>query len=133
MKKILLILIVLLQTYLSANFIGLTPTQVEEKLAKNIKVIDIRTPSEWKETGIIPNSYKMMFFTANGKYDTQKWLNDFSKIIKDQNEPFILVCAHANRSNMVGKFLSSEVKYKNVYELKGGIVRWLKENKKTIK
>jgi rhodanese-related sulfurtransferase len=126
-------MMVLLQTYASASFIGLSPSQLEEKISKNIKVIDIRTPMEWNETGIIPNSHKIMFFAPDGKYDIQKWLDDLSNVIKDQNEPFVLVCRHGNRTKIVGDFLSSKLKFKNVFHLEHGIVSWIKENRKLVK
>ncbi len=41
--------------------------------------------------------------------------------IKDKKTPFFLYCAHANRSKVVGKWLTS-LDFKKVYELKGGII-----------
>ena len=38
--------------------IWVTPDFME----KNIKIIDIRTPSEWKETGIVKGAYTLMFW-----------------------------------------------------------------------
>ena len=43
-------------------FIGLTPVQLEQKIKEGVVVIDIRTPPEWIETGVVPTSKKMMFF-----------------------------------------------------------------------
>jgi rhodanese-related sulfurtransferase len=33
---------------------------------KNIKIIDIRTPAEWRETGIVKGSYTIIFFDEKG-------------------------------------------------------------------
>jgi rhodanese-related sulfurtransferase len=73
LKKILLISSILFTftTVGFANLIGLTPIQLEKKIKENnIKVIDIRTPMEWKETGIIKNSHKLMFFSMQGKVNS---------------------------------------------------------------
>ena len=133
MKKILFIILVICHTYLNANLINLTPSLLETKIDNNIKVIDIRTPREWATTGIIKNSHKIMFFSPDGKYDIQKWLDKLSMVIKDKDEPFVLVCAHGNRTTKVGTFLSEQLKFKNVFHLEHGIVSWIKENRKLVK
>ena len=89
---------------------------------QNAVIVDIRTTGEWKETGVIPNSKKIMFFNDNGKYDARAWLNELSKYVKDKNQPIVLVCRSGSRTNMVGTFLSKQMGYTNVYDLKGGIV-----------
>lgn len=131
MKKLFFILIT--TTIAFAEFIGINPTQLEEMIGKNITVIDIRTPPEWKETGIIPTSKEIMFFDEKGNYDVEKWLNEFSTYVKDKNQPFVLVCRSGNRTNMVGNFLSKQVEFKNVYHLQDGIKSWIKEGKEVSK
>lgn len=117
-----------------AEFIGLNPTQLEEKIKDgSIVIVDIRTPPEWIQTGIIPNSKTIMFFDENGNYDVDGWLKEFSKYVKDQNQNFVLVCRSGNRTNMVGEFLSNKVGFKNVFHLQNGINSWIGENKKTEK
>jgi len=128
-----ILLLGLLSASIFADFIGLTPIQLQQKINKNIVLIDIRTPSEWKELGTIPTSKKIMFFNTQGKYDIKTWLEDFSKFVKNKNQPFILVCRSGSRTGMVGQFLSKELKYKNVFHLAHGIKSWIKENRKVIK
>jgi rhodanese-related sulfurtransferase len=133
MKKFIFILLITLSTSSYANFVGINPTQLQEKINNKVAVIDIRTPQEWKELGIIPTSKKMMFFAPTGKYNIQEWLNQLSTVIKDQNTPLVLVCAHGNRTAIVGDFLSKKLKFKNIFHLEHGIISWLKEKRKTIK
>ena len=116
-----------------ADFIGINPIQLQEKIDKNITVIDIRTPPEWKQTGIVPSSHKIMFFDEVGKYNMEDWLAQFEKLVKDKNQAFVLVCRSGNRTGSVGNFLSKELKFKNVYHLQNGINSWIKENRKTNK
>ncbi len=115
------------------EFINITPKQLDAKIKENITVIDIRTPPEWLETGVVPTSKKIMFFDERGSYDVKSWLNEFTKYVKDQNQPFVLVCRSGNRTSTVGNFLSSQLKYKYVYHLPDGIKSWIKENRTTIK
>ena len=132
LKKILLIS--LFVSSLMADFTTLTTAQVQEAIKKGVVVIDIRRVDEYKQYGTIKGSYKLTFFDGRGKYDIEKWMGKFTKIVKDKNQPFILVCAHSNRTKVVGKFLNEQAKYKNVHELDGGInYGWIDKGLKTVK
>ncbi len=120
-KKILL-LIVTLQAILFADFTSIGADDLKKLQAENVPVIDIRTPGEWKETGVIPGSHKIMFFDERGNYDVQKFLDALHKVAPDKNKPVVLVCRTASRTKIVGDFLSKQVGYKKVKDLKGGIM-----------
>lgn len=101
---------------------------------KGVAVIDIRRPEEWEATGIIEGSVKNTFFDANGGHDIRKWMKEFEKHVSDKSQPVILVCAHANRTKSVGRFLSDELGMQEVYDLEGGIVYgWIDKGKTTVK
>ncbi len=128
------IFIVALTTLSFAKFNHLDSNQVEKMIKKGVPIIDIRTPFEWRQTGVIKGAKLIMFFDKKGRYDAKKWLKKFKKVVKDKNQPFIIYCAHANRSKVVGKFLDKQLGYKNVNELKGGIIYgWIDKGKKTVK
>lgn len=116
-----------------AEFIGLTPQQLEQKIQEDVIVIDIRTPPEWKQLGVVPTSKKIMFFDEKGGYDVQTWMNHFSKHVKSPSQPFVLVCRSGNRTTTVGNFLSKQLKFKKVYHLQNGIKSWIRENRKVTK
>ncbi len=120
-KKILLILIAL-QLFVFADFQDIDAKQLETLQAKNAPVIDIRTPGEWEETGIIPGAHKIMFFDEKGNYDVNKFLKALHKVAPDKNKPIIIYCRTASRTKIVGDFLSKQVGYKEVKELNGGIM-----------
>jgi rhodanese-related sulfurtransferase len=132
MKKLWLIT-VLLSTALFAEFKTIDAQQLETLEAKGVPVIDIRTPGEWKQTGIIEGAHKMMFFTPKGDADLANWFYDLGRLVKDKEQPFIIYCAHANRTKVLGKGLE-QMGFKHVYELKGGIENgWIKAGKPTVK
>ena len=120
-KKILLI-IVTLQAILFADFTSISADELKKLQAENIPVIDIRTPGEWKETGVIPGSHKIMFFDERGNYDVQKFLDALHKVAPDKEKPVVLVCRTASRTKIVGDFLARQVGYQKVRDLKGGIM-----------
>ncbi len=133
MYKIIFVFLLVLPLSLSAKFQHIGVKETQQLIKKGVPVIDIRTPPEWRETGVVPGSHKIMFFDQRGNYDVQKWLSAFSKVVKDKNQPFILVCRTASRTKMVGQFLDQQMGYKNVYDLEGGIVRWVRTHQQVAK
>ncbi len=130
MIKRLIILGTLLQSLLLADFQGVKTAELETLIKQNVPVIDIRTPGEWKETGTIPGSHRIMFYDDRGHYDIQKWMEAFGKVVKDKEQPFVLVCRSASRTKVVGRFLANQMGYKHVKELDGGMMwGWLNSHK----
>jgi len=104
-----------------------------EKLKNNgIPVIDIRTPAEWKETGIIQGSHTITFFRPDGSYDVQAFVNNLKRVGIAKESPFILVCRSASRTRMLGNFLSEKMGYENVYHLTGGLLNWKAHEKPLV-
>ena len=132
MKKIIFSL-ALLSASLFAEFKTVDAETFAKLQAKGYPVIDIRTPMEWKQTGIIKGAHKMMFFTPNGQPDLANWFFALGHLVKDKNQPILIYCAHANRSKVLGQGLD-QMGFKHVYELKGGIENgWIKAGKPTVK
>jgi rhodanese-related sulfurtransferase len=133
MKKILLML-ALLTLGATAKFTTIDNDMLLKMQAQGIPVIDIRTPGEWQATGIIKGSHKMMFFNDKGQPDMGNWFFELGHLIKDKEQPFIILCAFANRSKALGGFLDKQLGFKNVYDLKDGIENgWLKAGKPVVK
>lgn len=107
------------------GFISLSPEEFMEKQEDGFVIIDIRREDEWEMTGVIEGSHKITFFDEFAQYDVDAFLEAFTKVVKDKNQAFILVCAHANRTKSVGELLGLRFKYENVYELGGGIAEWI--------
>ena len=129
MKKLLLIT-GLLSSLLFADFKTVDADEFAKLMEKGYPVIDIRTPMEWKQTGIIKGAHKMMFFTPTGEPNLAEWFFDLGHLVKDKKEPILIYCAHANRSKSLGQGLE-QMGFENIYELKGGIENgWIKSGKK---
>ncbi len=127
MKKMIFVLLLVL-TNLSAELKHewATPAFAD----RGIKIIDIRTPPEWKETGIVKDSYLIMFFDEKGNFDVQSFLKKLDKIVK-KDEKFALLCRVGSRSGMVSEFLSDKLGYR-VINLKGGIMKMKRDGYKTV-
>ncbi len=105
----------------------ITPSELKELRNKGVAIIDIRTPMEWQQTGIIPGSKLLTFFDIYGNYDIDKFMNAFSKIVPTKETPFVLVCRTGSRTSTVGNFLASQMGYTNAMHLAGGIYAWANE------
>lgn len=125
--------LLVLSVFSFAQFIGIDSTTLKNKIDENVVVIDIRTPPEWVQTGIVPTSKTLMFFDQNGNYDVEKWLQKFTSYVKNKDQAFVLVCRSGNRTGMLGNFLSEKLGYKKVFHLENGIKSWIKEQRPTIK
>jgi rhodanese-related sulfurtransferase len=131
MKTLLILILFTLHAF--GELFNINPTQLQEKIDQDVMVIDIRTPPEWKELGVVPASEKLMFFYPNGKYDIEAWLSEFSKLVKSKEQPFVLVCRSGNRTETVGNFLVKKLGFTQVYHLEHGIKSWIKEKRKVTK
>jgi len=132
MKKIILLLLITSAT-LFAGFKTIKASEFEKLQVKGYPVIDIRTPMEWKMTGIIKGAHKVTFFNDKGEPLLADWFFALGHLVKDKKQPILLYCAHANRSKSLGQGLT-QMGFANVYELEGGIENgWIKKGKKTVK
>ncbi len=105
--------------------IEVTPKFIE---TNGTKIIDIRTLTEWKETGIVKGAYTITFFDERGGFDMPKFLETLNRVVKKE-EPFALICRTGSRTKMVSQFLSNELGYK-VIDLSGGVLHLIKKGYK---
>jgi len=132
-KKIMILVFVLLNTAY-ASFSEIDEKQLVQMQKDGVVIIDIRREEEFVQLGIIEGSHTLTFFDEKNNYNVPAWMNEFVKIVKNKDQPFIIYCAHANRTKVVGNFLNKKLKYKNIYDLKGGIdYGWLDKGKKTVR
>lgn len=101
-------------------FKSLSTDDFLEKMEESV-IIDVRRQDEWDMYGVIEGSHKITFFDEWGQHNIPAFMEEFSKVVTDKEQAFILVCAHANRTKTIGEFLGAKMGYKNVYELEGGI------------
>lgn len=94
----------------------LTPAEFREK-SKNNTIIDVRTPFEYSQ-GYIKGSKNINFFDKD-------FMNKIASYNK--NKPIYVYCKSGHRSGIAVKKMV-ELGFKNVYELKGGIINWVRSN-----
>ena len=108
--------------------------ELVELMEKGTVVIDIRREDEFQSVGIIEGSELITFFDAMGGYDAEGFVEKVGNLVKNKDEMFVILCAHANRTKSIATFLENQVGYKNVHELEGGInYGWIDKGMKTVR
>ena len=118
-------------TPLGAEVTRLDSAALERLLERGVPVIDIRTPEEWRETGVIEGSHLLTFFDAGGRYDARAWLSELAAIAS-RKEPLALICDSGGRSGLISLFLDTQLGYRHVHDVPGGIAQWIRENRPTV-
>ena len=103
-------------------------SNLKNLILDGVPIIDIRTPGEWSETGIIEGSHLITFFNKKGEVNLGQWLFEFDKIA-DKQKPFILICRSGRRTGVVSKYLNKNFDFVKIYDAADGINGWKKSNK----
>ncbi len=102
-------------------FAAITNEEASEKLINsNVPIVDIRTPGEWKETGLLKGSIPIMLFDEKGNYDLKDFLEKLNKVV-DTKKQFAIICRTGSRTSVLAPFLSQKLNY-DVINIKSGIV-----------
>jgi len=116
LKKI-IILLTLLTVSLFAELKNSYITQ--EILDSNLPIVDVRTPQEWKETGLLKGAIPIMFYNNQAQYDINAFLKELNAKV-DTTKPFAIICHSGSRTSMIAPWMSQELNY-NVTNLQGGM------------
>ncbi len=117
------------------ELLGLTPPPfasvdsagLQKMLDDGVKLIDIRRPDEWQATGVIEGSIRSTAFDAQGRF-----LPAFAEMLQKTvgpDEEFALICRTGNRTAALSNWLVTKGGYKNVVNVRDGIVSWLGEDR----
>lgn len=112
-------------------FKNISNPELVTKLEGGIKLIDIRRPEEWKQTGIVEGSIKSTAFDSQGKFQ-QSFLAMLEKTVRPDEE-FAIICRTGNRTSNLSNWLVTKGGYKNVLNVRDGIVSWMAEGRPTSK
>lgn len=100
----------------SPEIVVLDSIAFEKKiLDKDVQLIDVRSPEEWKD-GIITDAMLINYFDTDFKAQLNKL---------DKSKPIAVYCKSGGRSGKTTKILS-QLKFKEIYDLKGGYSSWNK-------
>jgi len=123
MQKILLSLLLLSSTILAeVTNVEISRDYIEKS---ELKIIDIRTQSEWEKMGVIKGAYLITFFPEGETYNPKLFLQELNRVI-EKDEQFALISNTASRTKLVSNFLGKKNNY-HVVNLIGGMKKLIKE------
>ena len=105
----------------------ISPAELKKLKSDGAVLIDIRTPGEWRQTGVVPGSKLLTFFDMYGNYDVDSFMTEFEKLVPTKDTPFVLICRTGSRTATVGNFLANHMGYANAHHLSGGVYAWSAE------
>jgi rhodanese-related sulfurtransferase len=84
--------------------------------AGELKLVDIRTPQEWKQTGIAPGAAVVDFYRGQ-----EVLLREILQMVGgDKNAPIALICRTGNRTTQAQRLLQAQG-FTRVYNVKEGM------------
>ncbi len=84
-----------------------------------VVLIDVRSPKEWRQTGVPKNAHLVTVHDARG---TAGFVNGVRKVIRgDLRRPVALICRSGNRSAQ-GAAVLIQAGFKNVYNVSSGVM-----------
>ena len=114
-----------------AEVVDIDIKKFQTLLDSGVVVIDVRTPKEWRQTGVVEGSIPIMFFDEKRKPHAQQWMSEAGDY-SSPDQDLILICRSGNRSKTIANYLTQRHGYKRVYNVKGGIKEWLRLGNKTV-
>lgn len=113
------------------KFNNIDNEQLKTLHAQGVKIIDVRHPEEWQETGVVKGSILIESFKKTGHL-RREFIEELAKTIK-KDEPVILICRTGNRTSMLSEGLSEQFGYTNIHNVTKGIESWIKEGNAVVK
>ncbi len=104
------------------------PVTIDFIKSNKMKIIDIRTKSEWKQMGVIKNAYLLTFFDEESKYNVKDFIKKLNEIV-EKDEQFALICNTSSRTKLVSNLLGNRLDY-HVVNLIGGMEKLIKDGYK---
>ena len=94
-------------------------------MEKSVKVVDIRRPEEWHQTGVVEGSHLITAFDRYGRIEPG-FVDTFQELVA-KDEPVVLICRTGSRTAVLAHALAEQLEYQHVYNVTDGITRWIAE------
>ncbi|ANE32486.1 rhodanese-like domain-containing protein [Campylobacter hyointestinalis] len=128
MKKVLLILTVLcVQMFAKFETIEVDQNTINDQ---NIQIIDVRTPAEWEQTGVLNGAILVTYRNSDGSINPN-FVNEVKSKI-DPNKKVAVICRSGARSKAASTLLD-ENGVDGVINLGGGMNKVLDKKLPTVK
>ena len=108
-------------------YTNINSAELETLLQQDIPIYDVRRPEEWRQTGVVEGSKLLTFVEASGRLNPD-FIERFTAA-NSQHDPVILICRTGSRTSTLARLLVEKMGYTQVYNVRDGITRWIREDK----
>ncbi|MCC2112554.1 MAG: FKBP-type peptidyl-prolyl cis-trans isomerase [Hyphomicrobiales bacterium] len=113
------------------KFQNIDNAELRQLRAAGVRLIDIRLPEEWKQTGVVEGSILMTFFDKKGRVNPE-FMEEFTKLV-GKKDKIILICRTGSRTGVVSQFLAQKAGYEGIINVSRGITHWIAEGNPVVK
>jgi len=103
-----------------------------EKINSNAVALDIRLENQW-DKGVIEGTFQETAFNKDGKFNV--YIMDKVRALageESQNIEIVFISHDGETAAILGNAFAEDLGFKNVSVLKGGVIQWLKEDRKLV-
>jgi rhodanese-related sulfurtransferase len=114
----------------TSSYTNVSNADLKKLMANGAVLIDVRTASEWKQTGVIAGSKNISLVLNNNRMNPD-FVPQLQKLVKTDDH-VILICRSGGRSRAASELLISKLGYKNVYNVQSGMMGWIKQGNPVV-
>ena len=106
--------------------------ELTDKINNNAVALDIRLENQW-DKGVIEGTFQETAFNKDGKFNV--YIMDKVRALaaeESQNIEIVFISHDGETAAILGNAFAEDLGFKNVSVLKGGILQWLKEDRKLV-
>ena len=115
---------------LDPHYKMINSNELIKKINSNAVALDIRLENQW-DKGVIEGTFQETAFNKDGKFNV--YIMDKVRALaaeESQNIEIVFISHDGETAAILGNAFAEDLGFKNVSVLKGGILQWLKEDRK---
>ena len=118
-------------TLLRAEVVNIGNDEFKEVLKQGLPLVDLRTPGEWQQTGVVAGSQLIMLFDEKGRADPEAWARQVEQVA-DPAKPLVLICRTGNRTGKAAQYLAQKYPGRKIYNVRDGITAWARAGQPVV-
>ena len=95
-----------------------------------VKVVDIREPGEWAQTGVIEGSHLITAFDATGRVEPD-FVPRLREVVRPDEE-VIFICRTGNRTSVLNPALVEQLGFEKIRNVTYGILPWIQSGGRVV-
>jgi rhodanese-related sulfurtransferase len=106
-----------------AEVVHIGNAELQDLLRQGVTVVDIRTPGEWRQTGVVAGSQLVQYVDEKGRLDPDAFVQQLNAVA-DPAKPVVLICRSGNRTGKAAQLLDAKSPQRRIYNVREGLIGW---------